>query len=116
MGANIIIKRLSDTNHEEETSRIPRNFIKAIDIDDTSFNSCDHVSYYTGGGVAPHSHEDMEEVFYFVRGTGVLFLDGEEIPVKAGSAVVSPPNTTHEVKNTGDDILQHVVVSVKTDG
>lgn len=113
MGANIKIVKVHQATHEDETSRISRNFIKGKDVDALSFNSCDHGTYMTGGGVAPHSHDDLEEVFYFIRGTGIFSLDGREIPVKPGSVVVVPPKSVHGVKNTGDDVLQHIVCSAR---
>lgn len=115
MGADIKIKQLRNAAYETETSRIPRNFIKGHELDPGSFNSCDHVTFFTGGEIAPHKHEDLEETFYFIRGTGIVFLDDEEIEVKAGSVVVSPPGTYHAVKNTGKDILQHIVCSAIVD-
>ena len=110
MGANIKMVKLQNAKHEDEVSRVPRNFFKG---DASTFHSCDHGTYFTGGGVASHNHESIEEIFYFIRGTGVVILDKEEIPVKAGSVVVVPPKSFHEIKNTGADILQHIVCSAQ---
>lgn len=112
MGANITMVKLQNAYGEGEASRIPKNFIKGNELNEISFNSCDHVTYYTGGSAPSHKHDDLEEIFYFTRGTGVVVLDDEEIPVKAGSLVVAHPGMYHEIKNTGKDILQHVVCSV----
>lgn len=111
MGANIKLVRLKNAVGEDENSRIPKNFIKGNELNSIDFNSCDHGTYFTGGGVAKHNHDDFEEIFYFLRGTGVVILDDEEIPVKAGSVVVVPPKSFHEIQNTGEDILQHIVCS-----
>ncbi len=111
MGADIQMMRLHNTKHEDEVGRISRNFFKARDLDEGLFNSCDHVTYLTGGEAPAHVHEDTEEVFYVIRGTGVIILNGKEIPVKAGSVVTVPPGAVHAVRNTGQDILQHVVCS-----
>ncbi|WP_373893746.1 cupin domain-containing protein [Virgibacillus sp. CBA3643] len=111
MGANIKMVKLQNAFGEDETSRIPKNFIKGNELNSISFNSCDHGTYFTGGGVAAHNHIGIEEIFYFIRGTGIVILDDEEIPVKAGSVVVVPPETYHAIKNTGEDVLQHVVCS-----
>ncbi len=112
MGANIKLVNINNTIHEDEVSRVSRNFFKNENLGGDSFNSCDHGTYFTGGSAPAHSHEDAHEIFYFIRGNGILYLDGKEIIVKAGSAVNVPPNAIHEIKNTGDDILQHVVCSV----
>lgn len=112
MGANIQIVKLQNAYGEDEISRIPKNFIKGNQLNEIKFNSCDHGTYFTGGGVAAHQHNDLEEIFYFLRGTGVFTLGEEEIPVKAGSVVVVPPKTSHAIHNNGNDILQHIVCSV----
>lgn len=111
MGANIKMVKLQNAFHEDEVSRVPRNFIKGNELNEIDFNSCDHGTYFTGGGVAAHKHENLEEIFYFLRGTGVVTLNEQEISVKAGSVVVVPPETNHSIKNTGEDVLQHVVCS-----
>ncbi len=44
----------------------------------------------------PHYHKNGEtEIYYVIQGSGLTVVGGEEIPVKKGSVVVTPPNTTH---------------------
>lgn len=111
MGANIKMVKLQNTINESEVSRVPKNFIKGANFGCESLNSCDHCTYFTGGHLPSANHIGMEEVFYFIRGSGVFILDGKEIPVKAGDVVVVPPESFHAVKNTGKDLLEHVVCS-----
>ena len=111
MGANIKMVKLHNAKGEAETSRVPQNFVKGHEVEADSFNSCDYGTYFTGGGVASHKHNEFEEIFYFTRGEGVVVLNDKEIFVKAGSIVVVPPNTHHSIKNNGKDLLQHVVCS-----
>jgi len=111
MGANIKVVSVNKAFCEDEASRISRNFFKGKDLDFKYFNSCDHGTYLTGGSAPVHVHEGLEEIFYFIRGTGVVILNGEEIKVKAGSVVAIPPGITHGIRNTGKDILQNIVCS-----
>lgn len=111
MGANIRVVNVHKAAHDDESSRISRNFLKSKDVGSLSFNSCDHATYLVGGEVTPHRHDNVEEIFYFIRGTGVFYLNDEEIPVKAGSAIVVKPGFSHGVRNTGKDVLQHLVCS-----
>jgi len=113
MGANVWITRLSDALPEDEVSRQSRNYIKGRIVGAASMNSCDHGTYFTGGGVGVHVHDVTEEVFYFIRGTGVVILGEHEIPVEPGSVVAVPVGVRHGVRNTGPDILQHVVCSAR---
>lgn len=44
----------------------------------------------------PHYHKNGEtEIYFVVQGTGLTVVGGEEIALKKGSVVVTPPNTTH---------------------
>ena len=57
-----------------------------------------------------HTHDDVEEVYYFMAGSGVMWADGEEVPVAAGDAVLAPPRCDHGFRNTGDVPLKLVLV------
>ena len=57
-----------------------------------------------------HTHDDIEEVYYFVAGIGVMWADGKEIPVAAGDAVLEPPGCDHGFRNTGDVPLKLVLI------
>lgn len=65
--------------------------------------------YYKRGYAPPHSHEYMEQIFYFLKGEGVMTLGDEEINVKAGTIVLIPLKTTHSFKNTGKEPLGHFI-------
>ena len=41
----------------------------------------------------PHCHSVEEEIFVILEGDGVLVLDEEETPVRAGNVVARPPGT-----------------------
>ena len=44
-----------------------------------------------------HNHRGQEEVYFFVRGTGKMELDGKEINVKEGDAVLIEDGVFHKV-------------------
>ena len=52
-----------------------------------------------------HLGEPLEEVYYFLKGSGVMYVDGEDVPVAAGEAVMVPPGSDHGFRNTGDGPL-----------
>lgn len=52
----------------------------------------------------PHSHA-AEEFALVVRGTGTITIDGEPIPVRPGSLVVTPPNSIHVTSSDADGPL-----------
>ena len=62
-------------------------------------------------GVSEGSHvhegdESLEEIYYFLEGRGVLWIDGEDVPVRAGDAVLAPPGSDHGFRNTGNTSLK----------
>ena len=62
-----------------------------------------------GGWLGHHRHEPSE-VYYVLRGTGIVVIDGEEYAVSAGNAVYIPSNSEHGIRNSGDDPLQFFYV------
>jgi mannose-6-phosphate isomerase-like protein (cupin superfamily) len=66
-------------------------------------------------GVSEGSHvhdgeETLEEIYYFLEGDGVLWIDGEDLPVTAGDAVLAPPGSDHGFRNTGDGPLRVLLI------
>jgi mannose-6-phosphate isomerase-like protein (cupin superfamily) len=44
----------------------------------------------------PHFHTNGEtEIYFVIQGSGLTVVGGKEIPIKKGSVVVTPPDTTH---------------------
>ncbi len=58
-----------------------------------------------------HDHENVEQVYYFVRGSGKMLIDEVEYPVTAGDAVHLPPKTKHQVINDGEDLIEYLNIS-----
>lgn len=54
----------------------------------------------------PHFHKGREtEIYFVIQGTGLTVVGGEEIELKKGSVVVTPPNTTHFTIPKGDLVM-----------
>jgi mannose-6-phosphate isomerase-like protein (cupin superfamily) len=58
-----------------------------------------------GDWLALHRHAPPE-VYYVCAGTGVVSLDGRELPVKPGSALFIPGMAEHGIRQTGTEILR----------
>jgi quercetin dioxygenase-like cupin family protein len=64
-----------------------------------------------GHSVGKHSTEHHEEILIVLEGQGeMLFRDGSKLELKARSALYCPPETEHDVKNTGAGTLRYVYV------
>jgi len=49
-----------------------------------------------------HAHADREEVYYVVRGRGIMQVDGQEIEVSAGDTLYVRPGPRHTTRNPND--------------
>ncbi len=54
-----------------------------------------------GGEVGEETHQHVEQTLFFLSGSGVARLNGEESPIVAGDVVVVTPGTKHNFLNTG---------------
>lgn len=64
-----------------------------------------------GKSVGKHTTGHHEELLIVLGGAGeMLFKDGSRLPVKASSAVYCPPETEHDVMNSGNEVLRYVYV------
>jgi mannose-6-phosphate isomerase-like protein (cupin superfamily) len=58
-----------------------------------------------GAMTAPHVHPHTEEIYYVLRGTGLMTLGAEQRAVGAGDGILIPPGTPHTIQNLGQDPL-----------
>lgn len=64
-----------------------------------------------------HKHENLEQVYYILSGTGEALFEGQRYPVEAGDAVYLPSGVPHQMFNEySDDWLEHHVISQRVDG
>lgn len=57
-----------------------------------------------------HSHEEAEQVYVVVSGTGTMSATGDTQRLEVGDLVLIPPATDHAVANEGADALALVSV------
>ena len=65
-----------------------------------------------GKSVHHHQHEDTEQVFYMIHGTGILSIgeDKKEYPVKPGDVVRIPVSTLHSIRPDTDEEIRYLSV------
>jgi len=64
-----------------------------------------------GRSVGRHSTEHHEEMLVVLEGQGEMFFhDGSKLQIKGGTALYCPPETEHDVLNTGTTNLRYVYV------
>jgi len=52
-----------------------------------------------------HSHEEAEQVYIVVSGSGTMTVAGDTQPVAQGDLVLVPPATDHSIANSGSTDL-----------
>ena len=63
-----------------------------------------------------HTHDDrdrdgeLEEIYYFLEGEGMMSVGGEDVPIAAGDSIMVPPGVDHGFRNTGDTLLKLVLI------
>ena len=66
-----------------------------------------------GASEGSHIHDgddELEEFYYFIEGQGVMWMNGQELPVRPGDAVMVPPGVDHGFRNTGDETLKLLLI------
>lgn len=60
-----------------------------------------------GSKVPAHTHDDHEQAYIILHGSGIMRINDEECVVSAESVVYIPRNSEHEIKNrdTHDDLV-----------
>lgn len=58
------------------------------------------------GGNSPWHNHDWEHEVFILEGEGTARSAEGEAPIKAGDVLFIPPNTQHQLINTGDKLLR----------
>jgi len=75
-----------------------------------------HAGYtivYPGCRTKGHTHPDREEVYYFVRGKGIMGVDGKEYPVAAGDTFYVPFGPFHTTQNPYNVPLEFFWITIQ---
>ena len=57
-----------------------------------------------------HSHENVEQLYYILKGSGMMLIDGEKCRVAEGDVVYLPPKTSHQLINEADDWIEYLII------
>ncbi|MEM0980088.1 MAG: cupin domain-containing protein [Cyanobacteria bacterium P01_H01_bin.58] len=65
-----------------------------------------------GGKTPPNRHQIAVEMFFVLKGQGLVTCDGKTVPIQAGDSVLVPPNGIHGIENTGPSRLYALCIMV----
>lgn len=57
-----------------------------------------------------HKHDDHEEIYYIISGSGEIKIDDEVQPIREGDIVFIGVGQYHQIRNTGDVMLDFLAV------
>ena len=66
--------------------------------------------FLPGQQLGSHYHEQVEETFYFTRGTPLVLVNGEEHRVRVGDAFRMEPGDVHNIINDTDGPIDAVFI------
>jgi len=69
-----------------------------------------HASLNPGRKSISHRLKSSSEVYYFLEGEGVIYIDSEQARVKPGQAVIIPPGSWQHLCNTGTCDLKFLCI------
>jgi mannose-6-phosphate isomerase-like protein (cupin superfamily) len=74
-------------------------------------------AWFQPGQIAgAHAHADMLEVFFVRSGNGVISVDGKSHVLEANTCVVVQPGETHEIRNSGEQVLELLYFGIQCNG
>ena len=63
-----------------------------------------------------HQHENREQFYYVLSGTGEVLIEDTRYPVRPGSVAYFPPQVRHQlISDPENDFLEHLVVTAPVD-
>jgi len=69
-----------------------------------------HASLNPGRESISHRLKSSSEVYYFLEGEGVIYIDSEQARVKPGQTVIVPPGSWQHLCNTGKHDLKFLCI------
>jgi quercetin dioxygenase-like cupin family protein len=57
--------------------------------------------------VSYHYHKNRESMIYIISGQGVEFIEGKEVPIKAGDMIFIQPMVKHAMVNNSDGEIRY---------
>ena len=80
---------------------------------DSSLEFLHETEVLPGSTIGYHKHTGNEEIYYVIKGKGLMTVDGEENEVKNGDAVITQSGSSHSLKNIGKNNLKIIVFEAK---
>ena len=97
------LSRLAD--QVEQSATAERHFRIVFDADNGCPSATQFVGYIPVGAAPAHYHL-YDEVIYVLEGDGVMHMNAEQSPLRAGSCIHLPARTIHTLANSGPGTMR----------
>lgn len=71
---------------------------------------CAKITINPGCSIGLHEHVNEEEIFYILKGNGIVEDNGVKKEISAGDAILTGGGATHSAENTGNEPLEMMAV------
>ena len=88
--------------------------IFSTDVFKTNWDHVDHIIIPAGTSTATRTMDDMEEIYYVVKGNGTIDINGTKTPFGGDDATYALVNEKVTFANTGTDDVELLVVGIGT--
>jgi mannose-6-phosphate isomerase-like protein (cupin superfamily) len=109
----VLVRRLSDAAAVDVHRLNARILMDAGELGSRNL-SVNWLEVPPGASEELRSHEEAEQVYVVVKGTGTLSATGDSQQLETGDLAMIPPATDHSIANDGSDAL--ALVSVQSPG
>jgi mannose-6-phosphate isomerase-like protein (cupin superfamily) len=75
-----------------------------------AWDSFEHNRLEPGAAVGEHVHSRTEEIYFIIRGRGMMKYNGEHFEVGPGDLIMTPLHGKHAIETIGDETLEFFVV------
>lgn len=108
--------KIIDANAIDSTlahNDVPRRALIKVGDGKSGLQTVNDAHLEPGRGFKPHTHDDCEEVYYFLEGTGIMKIDDKDIAVRSGMCLLVDVGESHGLENTGSTHLRFITIRVK---
>jgi mannose-6-phosphate isomerase-like protein (cupin superfamily) len=105
----VLVRRLSEAPVEEWHRLRSRILMDAGELGSRHM-SVTWIEVPAGAEQKLHSHEEAEQVYVVVRGSGRMSVAGDTGEVTEGDLIMVPPATDHAIENPGSEELACISV------
>ncbi|HFK1758436.1 cupin domain-containing protein [Bacillus cereus ATCC 10876] len=81
----------------------------------TPLDFIDYVMVPPNTTIGIHTHDNNEEIYFILEGTGEMLIGNDKVNIKEGDVIVNPAYGTHGLINNSDDHIKIFIFQVNAD-